>query len=370
MTTEAIRAMAEEADVAICRSGALGSIVLNRPRVLNAITDDMRTRIAGAIPDFARDPNVYAVMIRSSVPNIFSAGGDLRELAALAVDDRDGACRLMSRKYALHWLLECFSKPTVSLIDGPVMGAGVGLSIYGTHRVAGDNYAFAMPETGIGFFPDDGLASVFSRMPGEVGLYLALTGRSIGRADAFGFGLVTHCIPAARFATIEEGLSAADPVDALLDDLHEDPGVGELADWRELIESCFGAPTLEDVFIRLESQSRCGGEAGAWCESTLAELRRRSPTSLKVTFRHIRESEGRDLRQTLMVDYRLASRFLGSRDFREGIRAMLIDKDNAPRWFPDRIETVSEAMVQSYFAFDPGNDLNLPTRQEMQAARV
>lgn len=370
MMTEIIRVAAEGAGAATGSRKALGIIELDRPRARNAINASMRAGIAEAFPRYARDPNIYAVLIASAVPGVFSAGGDLRELAGLVESDLEGAKRLLAEKYALVWLQECFSKPTVSLIDGLVMGNGVALTMYGTHRVAGERYEFAMPEAAVGCHPDDGLASVFARMPGQVGLYLALTGRRIGRADAFALGLVTHCIAAARFEEIKAGLADADPVDPLLDDRHEHPGDGDLSRRRELIETCFSAPTLEEIVARLDQGARRAGEDGAWCGAVLGDLGRRSPTALKVIFRHVRGAEGLDLRETLAVDYRLACRLVEGHDFREGVRSVLKDKDNNPQWLPDRIETVDEVIVDGFFAPMPGEELGLPSREEMQAARV
>lgn len=357
-------------ELTILREGAAAIIVLDRRKVRNAISDAMRTAVAETIPKLARDPGVYALVIRSAVPKVFSAGGDLLELSRAARERPEDARRSLAQDYALSWLLECFSKPTVSLADGLVMGSGAGLILYGTHRVAGEQYGFAMPETGVGFFPDVGLASVFARMPGHVGLYLGLTGRRIGRADAYRLGLVTHCIPAARFGEIEAGLSAADTVDPLLDDRHEDPGPGELEPRREALDYCFGSESVEEIVARLDETARRGGAAGAWCAEVLAELRQRSPTALKVTFRHIREAAFRDLRQMLMLDYRLGCRFIETHDFHEGVRALLVDKDRQPRWSPPHVGDVTPAMVDRFFAFQPGGELTLPTRQEMQAARI
>lgn len=357
-------------ELTISREGAAGVIVLDRPAARNAISGRMRDAIAEAIPKLARDPGVYALVIRSAVPQVFSAGGDLRELSQAARDRPEDARRLLAQDYALSWLLECFSKPTVSLVDGLVMGSGAGLILYGTHRVAGEQYGFAMPETGVGFFPDVGLAWVFARMPGHVGAYLGLTGRRIGRADAYRLGLVTHCIPAAHFGEIEAGLSAADPVDPLLDDRHEDPGPGELEPHRETLDRCFDGESVEEILARLDEAARRGGAAGAWCADVLAELRQRSPIALKVTLRHIREAAFRDLRQTLMLDYRLGCQCIETHDFHEGVRALLVDKDRQPRWSPQHVGDVTEAMVERFFSYHPGRELILPTRQEMQAARI
>jgi enoyl-CoA hydratase len=362
--------LADGKNFVIDRSGAAVRVVFDRPEARNAITDQMRAGIAAMIPTVARDPDIYALILRSAVPNVFSAGGDVREIADLVQSNPVEARSLLARKYALHWLLECFSKPTIALIDGLVMGAGVGVSIYATHRVAGENYAFAMPETGIGLFPDDGLARVFARMPDHIGLYLGLTGRRIGRADAFHLGLVTHCIPASEFAVIEAALSDADPVDPLLDDRHVDPDEGEIFARRNLIASCFSASTLEDVIARLETEAKRGGSHGAWCTDVLGELRSKSPTGLKVAFRHIRDASGYDIRQTLVADYRLVCGLLEGHDFREGVRAMLIDKDRNPVWSPASIEAVKEADIAQLFAADSGRELVLQTREEMQAARV
>ena len=348
----------------------MAAIELNRPERRNAITSSMRAEVAAAIPKLARDAGVYAVIIRSAVPRIFSAGGDLRELSRAARERQDEARRMLAEEFALNWLLECFSKPTVSLIDGLVMGSGAGLSAYGTHVVAGENYTFAMPETAVGLFPNDGLAWVFARMPGQIGLYLGLTGRHIGRADAYRLGLVTHCIPAGRFRDIEEGLRAADPVDPLLDDRHEDPGPGEIEQFGDALERCFACGSVEEILALLAQEARRGDAEGAWCAGVRDELSRRSPTALKVAFRHIREAADRDLRQTLTIDYRLACQLLWAHDFQEGVRVMLVDKDQRPSWAPAHASGVTDAMLDRFFAYQPVRELVLPTRQEMQAARV
>jgi enoyl-CoA hydratase len=203
------------------REGA-AAVTLNRPAALNALTTVMRAAIAEAVPRWARDPQIYAVAIASASERAFCAGGDIKETTQWGRSRKAEAVKSLAAEYSLNWLLECFTKPTVSLIDGVVIGSGVGISLYGTHRVAGERYRFAMPETGIGLFPDDGVSWAFARMPDEIGMYLALTGRAIGRADAYRLGLVTHCIPAARFGEIPAALGVADTVDPLLDDRHED----------------------------------------------------------------------------------------------------------------------------------------------------
>lgn len=345
---------------------AAGIVTLDRPRALNALTTAMRAEIAAAFAVWARDPQVYAAVIVSATDRAFCAGGDVREMVEWGKARPKDARLSLAAEYSLNWQLDCFTKPTVSLIDGAVMGSGVGITLYGTHRVAGERYRFAMPETGIGLFPDDGVSWAFARMPDEVGMYLALTGRAIGRADAYRLGLVTHCLPAARFAEVEAAISDADPVDPVLDSRHEDPGRGELDALRPAILRCFSKASVNAIVAALDAER---GETEAWARGVLQDLQRCSPTSLKVTYRHVREVRGADLSATLKQNFRLASRFMQAGDFYEGVRASLIDRDHAPKWQPASLEDVSDAAIDAYFAPLDGDELQLASRTEMQAAR-
>jgi len=351
-------------DIVVENAGALLLVTLNRPRALNALTAAMRTRLSEALWAAARDAQIYAVVMQSASERAFSAGSDVREVIQAAREDKARANRLFAEEYALNWQCECFSKPTVPLIDGMVMGGGVGITLYGTHRVAGEGYRFAMPETLIGLFPDVGVCHAFARMPGHMGQYLGLTGRTIGRADAYALGLVTHCIAAEHFATIKTELSEAWPVDTILDRLHVEPEAGEHAALAGTIEMCFSADSVEEILERLKAVQ---GAARPWAQEVIADLGRRSPLSLKVTQRHIREAAARDLRQTLMIDGRLAARMLDDHDFYEGVRAALIDKDQNPRWQPETLSDVSDAMLDAYFVAARDAGPVLPTRGEMQA---
>lgn len=354
-------------DIQLEHKGSLALITLQRTRALNALTIAMRAALASWFPAFSRDPNVYAVVLRSASPKAFSAGSDVREVAALGRSDITAARQAFADEYALNWRLECFSKPVVSLIDGMVMGGGVGISLYGTHRIAGEGYRFAMPETKIGLFPDVGVCHALARMPGEMGLYLGLTGRTIGRADAYALGLVTHCIPSARFDEIISGLADTHPVDPLLDARHEDPGPGDHDGKRDLIARCFSAPDVADIIARLQAEDGADAE---WAHTVAAELAQRSPLSLAVTLRHIRKSKNSDLRAVLEMDYHLACAFLEDADFYEGVRAVVIDKDNAPKWQPESIGALTPTIVDSYFTLRAGENWSLPTRSEMQAMRA
>ena len=305
-------------------------------------------------------------MIESASERAFCAGGDLREMTAAGRGDKAEARRMLAAEYTLNWALECFTKPTVSLIDGAVMGSGVGITLYGTHRVAGERYRFGMPETSVGLMPDCGVTHVFARLPHEIGMYLGLTGRTIGPADAFRLGLVTHCIPAARFAEIRAGLIDADTVDPILDELHVPPGAGALEAIAPVIARCFSADTVEEIVARLQAERSATVD---WARGVADDLSRRSPTALKLTHRAVREARSLDLRAVLIQDFRVISRCLDAGDLYEGVRALLIDRDQAPKWQPARLEDVTDAMVDGYFAPLGEQDLRLASRVDMQAVK-
>ncbi len=257
----------------LARNGALGVATLRRPERRNALSQTMIKDLSAWFPQLARDAGVYAASIRSALEGVFSVGGDVRAVVELAKDDVDAARRAIGAEYALCWLIECFSKPTVSLIDGQVMGTGVGITLYGTHRVAAEGYRFSMPETAIGFVPDCGVAHAFARMPHGIGFYLGLTGAEIGPADALALGLVTHVIPRSDYEAITAHLADADPVDPVLDNRHRDQGPGTLMAEAARIGRYFGAPYLVDILRRLEKPA-AGDEQ--WAAAALSRLRARA----------------------------------------------------------------------------------------------
>lgn len=364
---------AEHADakLVVNKTGAAMQIELNRPKVLNAFDAEMCRAMNREIPIIARNPDIYIVILTSNSPKAFCAGGDIKALNQIARQDMVTACGYFADEYRMNWLLECFSKPTVSLIDGMCMGSGAGLTSYNTHRVAGDNYRWAMPETAIGLFPDVGIAHVLARMPWPLGRYLGLTGTHVFANDAHWLGLASHIVPSDRFPHIVEQLSDAQTVDPLLDGLHQKPGEGGIRKKRRMIEDYFSGPDMTSIFDALEN---AGGASADWAAETLATLKKMSPLSLAIADRHIREARELDLRQVLTVDYRLAVRCLADHDFAEGVRAMLIDKDKSPVWQPADIRDVTEEQVDAYFAplglRDAVPELDLASRSAMQAQRV
>jgi enoyl-CoA hydratase len=356
--------------VVVDRQGALLALTLNRPQVLNAFDDEMRQVFATEVQRTSGNADIYAVILQSASPKAFCAGGDVRAIVAAAARDMTLARSYFAGEYSLNWQLDCFSKPVISLIDGICMGSGAGLTLYNTHRVAGEGYKFAMPETAIGLFPDVGVAHPLAQLPWPLGLHLGLTGRAIDRADAHWLGLATHCIPAAHFPEIVAKVSDAEPIDPILDGLHEKQSPGLLQRDKPMIEDLFSAGSIQDIISVLEGARGAGAE---FAKVTLSDLRKRSPLALAITDEHIRSARKMDLRETLIQDYRLAVRCLAGNDFKEGVRAALIDKDGAPRWQHARVEDVTEDEVASYFAplGTPmgGDDLVLRPRVEMQGRR-
>ncbi len=334
-------------DILFERRGGLGLVCLNRPQALNALTVEMTRRLDRALRDWAADSKVTAVAIRGVGGRAFCAGGDVRALSA-AGPGSPYSDLFYREEYALNRRIFRFPKPYVALIDGIVMGGGVGVSAHGSHRVATERTLFAMPETGIGLFPDVGATWLLSRCPGETGIYLGLTGARIPAADLIALGLAETMVPSQRLDALEAALAevgGAAELDAAIAGLAADPGAPALQAYRAAIDRCFAEPTVERILAALDA------EGTAWARSTAAALREKSPTSLKVALRQLRLGrELPDFEAAMRLEFRLVQRFMAGGDFFEGVRAAVIEKDRRPRWRPDRLEAVDEATVDAYFA--------------------
>ncbi len=349
--------MADNKDILFEQHNRCGVITLNRPRALNAMTYEMFALLDDHYKQWADDRHIYGVIIQSAGGRAFCSGGDIRALYEWwRAGDIGTILKLYGTEYQHNWTLERFTKPHVALIDGIVMGGGVGVSLYGTHRVAGENYRFAMPEVGIGFFPDVGATWFLSRLHGKTGLYLALTGRAIGAADAYYLNLVTHCIPASGYAAIREALSDAEPVDTLLEGLHEDPGTSEIAGLQTEIDRLFSGSCVEEVLARLDDET---GDMKEWASQAATDIRSKSPTGLKVAFQQMQRGPGLGLDEALELEFAIARRFMEGEEFFEGIRAAIIEKDQKPAWSPSTLEDVTDEMVDAYFAPLPDGGLEL-----------
>lgn len=331
-------------DVLFEMRGHAGLITLNRPRSLNALTLAMVREITAALKRWMLDDAVRHVIIRAAGDRAFCAGGDIRALYDWGRARDPNYFAFYREEYLLNTLIKRYPKPYIALIDGIAMGGGVGLSVHGSHRVATERLVFAMPETGIGLFPDVGGSYFLPRLPGETGMYLGLTGHRIGAADALYLGVATHHVPSARLADLADALCRASEVADWLAEFAADPGPASLPAWRAAIDRHFGQPDVESILASLDVDS------SEWAKSTAAELRRKSPMSLKMTFRELREGLKLDFEDCMRLEFRMVSRTIDSHDFFEGVRAAVIDKDQAPRWQPATLDGVSEPAVSRYFA--------------------
>ncbi|HXW24343.1 MAG TPA: enoyl-CoA hydratase/isomerase family protein [Xanthobacteraceae bacterium] len=347
--------MGPVSDILFERRGAAGLITLNRPQALNAVNHAMVTALARRLEDWAHDPAVTRVVIRAAGERAFSAGGDIRALYELGRAGRQADMLPFWRdEYRLNSFIKHYPKPYVALIDGIVMGGGVGISVHGSHRVAGEKFQFAMPEVGIGFFPDVGATWFLPRLPGETGAYCALTGERLRAADAVAAGVATHHVVAARFPDLIDALAGTVSVDAVLAAFAEPPGQGDLAGLRPAIDRLFAGDSVEEILAALDA-----GGPHPWAAKAAATMRTKSPTSLKVALAQVRRGAGWSFSDCMRAEFRIVSRIVYGHDFYEGVRATIIDKDNAPRWQPADLAAVTEAAVEEHFAA-LGEELALP----------
>ncbi|TAN12601.1 MAG: enoyl-CoA hydratase/isomerase family protein [Rhizobiaceae bacterium] len=330
-------------DIRFERRGAAGIITLTRPKALNALSLPMVQAMARALEAWKADSGVAAIVVRGE-GRAFCAGGDIARVYE-ARQKGEPAVQFFAEEYRLNTMIESYPKPYVALIDGIVMGGGVGISCHGSHRVMTEKALFAMPEVGIGFFPDVGGSHVLPGLPGRYGYYLALTGARIKYGDALGAGLATHAMPADALEGIVAEVAANGYPDAALKAFTAAPpretGEATLAK----IAAHFSGPTLSSILASLEASAG----ADEFAASTLATMRQRSPTSLAVAFRQISFGAGLSMRDCMRMEFRILNRMLEGHDFYEGIRAVLIEKDNKPVWRPKTVEEVRSEDIAHYF---------------------
>ncbi|KAB1073658.1 enoyl-CoA hydratase/isomerase family protein [Methylobacterium planeticum] len=330
------------------RRGALGLVTLNRPKALNALSLGMIRAMHAQLEAWEKDPEVTRVAVRGTGGRAFCAGGDIRRIYDHArAGDEHALYAMWQAEYHLVAYAARFPKPYLSLIDGIVMGGGVGISVHGDVRIASERYAFAMPEVGIGFIPDVGTTHLLPRLPGWTGTYLALTGARIGPGDAMTAGLATHHAPAADFDAILDGLAGGGDIAELLAARSAPvPATGPLVAERGLIDDCFSAESVTDILGRLDVAASAHSSFAA---ETAALLRTRSPTSLCLAREQMRRGPGLSLPEAILTEYRLVTRIMKGHDFYEGVRAVLVDKDNAPRWWPATLDAVDPAVIAAAF---------------------
>jgi len=333
------------------RRGAAGIVTLNRPQALNALSLGMVLALREKLAEWATDAKVACVVIQAAGGRAFCAGGDIRALFDLHKAGRtEEAIDFWRKEYPLNAAIKHYPKLYVALVDGLCMGGGVGVSMHGVLRVAGDRFSFAMPEVGIGFFPDVGATYLLPRLPGNTGTYLALTGNRIGAEDAVALGVATHRVASVRFPELLDSLCKNDDIGKTLANFAADPGPAALAPRRAVIDRTFAGATVEAILVALEREGAGTSDDAAFAREQAALIRTKCPMSLKIALEQMRRGPGLDFKEAMRTEFRIVSRVAHGHDFFEGIRAAVLDKDNAPRWNPPSLAEVSEAAVAAHFA--------------------
>jgi enoyl-CoA hydratase len=356
MTAQMAAVAGAEGDLIARREGAAGILRLNRPKAINAVTLEMFRGIDKALDQFEADPAVGLILLEGAGDRGLCAGGDIRALYDSSRANGDLGKILWREEYILNARIAKFAKPYVAFMDGIVMGGGVGLSAHGRHRVVTERTKLAMPEVGLGFFPDVGGTWLLSRSPGEIGTYFGLTGQTMNGPDAIYARFADAVVPSDRLSTLREtlvnlpaGVSSAE-VKAAIDGFATGETAGPVAAIQPQIDRWFAHDRMDEVFADLQ---RDGSDLPL---STLKTLNEKSPRGMVVTLKLLRLARGSSsLEECLVREYRAALEVFRSDDFREGVRAAVIDKDRNPRWSPPRVEEVTPGMQAPYFA-DIGAD--------------
>jgi enoyl-CoA hydratase len=333
-------------DVLTPIEGKAGRIRLNRPQAIHALTRDMCSDMTETLVAWRSDPAIEAVMIDHAEGRGFCAGGDVRMLAESGAGDGADARAFFFVEYRLNHLIFTYAKPTIAFMDGITMGGGVGISQPCRYRIATENTRFAMPETTIGLFPDVGGGWYLSRLPGRIGQFLALTGARLDGAECHHLGLATHYLPGEALAAVKERI-AAEPqrIEAILEEASIAPPPARIAGNRARIDAAFASDRFEDVLSALEA------DGSDWARAELETLSCKSPQACKVSLRLLSDgARMQDFADEMRQEYAVAAHVVQRHDFVEGVRSLLIDKDNQPRWEPESPDRVTDHMIDTIFA--------------------
>ena len=344
------------------KQNRLGLVTINAPKQRNAINVAMRQKLISTYKEWVEDPHIYTIIIQSEDAQFFSSGANVKEVFEIAQKSKKQALDCFKNEYETIWAIECYTKPVVALINGIVMGGGVGLSHYGTHIIAGENYAWSMPEVKIGLFPDVGTTYLLANMPGAIGTYLGLTGRSINRYDAVYLKLLEFCIDASKFETIRDGIREAKPIDPFLDGMNQTIEQSDIEKLEPLITRVFSKNTVEEIVSGLIEVSEDEPENKDWALQALKDIREACPLSLKVTLKAIQKAQSLGVDGALRQDFILAKHFIEGENFLPAIEAKLINKAE-PTWVPAKLEDVSDQQVEQSFKDPSAETLNLPSRE-------
>ncbi|CAN5748155.1 enoyl-CoA hydratase/isomerase family protein [soil metagenome] len=343
-------------DVLTPRDGKVARIRLNRPKAIHALTTAMCATILNALEEWRTDLDIEAVLIDHAEGRGFCAGGDIRMLAESGAKDGADARAFFHTEYRMNHRLFTYAKPVVAFMDGITMGGGVGISQPAKYRVATENTRLAMPETGIGLFPDVGGGWYLSRLPGRIGPYLALTGHRLDGAECLALGLASHYLPGDRLDDAKARIMAEpQQIAEILDDLSVPAPDARILAHRDVIDRLFASDVLEDIFAALEA------DPGAWAQQQLARLRTKSPQTMKVSLRLLHEGATMPtFEDEMRQEYAVGAHVVQRHDFLEGVRAVIVDKDNAPRWDPPTPEGVTDHVIDQIFAPLPDGEAWTP----------
>jgi enoyl-CoA hydratase len=342
-----------EPEVLFSRDGHLAHIVLNRPKAMNALTHGMAIGITGALEAWANDDAIRAVVVSGAGDRALCAGGDIVSLYRDILDGGAGAARFWADEYDLNARIAEYPKPYVAIMDGVVLGGGVGISAHGSDRVVTERTKIGMPEVGIGFVPDVGGTWLLSRAPGELGTHAGLTGGTFGGADALALGLADYYVESDRLPELVEALGSMSVADAMLRFTTDAPP-STIAGSRSWIDECYASDDAAEILDRLEASSNEDARA------TAAIIRTKSPTAVAVTLESLRRARRLgSLEEALDQEYRVSVRFAVGTEMPEGIRAQVIDKDRSPRWNPATLPEISREQIDAYFAPLGRNELGL-----------
>jgi enoyl-CoA hydratase len=336
--------MSDDAEVLFEKRGVLGLITLNRPKALNALTHGMCVSMTAQLNAWAKDDGVKAVAVRGAGDRAFCAGGDIRALYESGKAGTPYALDFYRDEYVLDAAIKYYPKPYVALIHGIDMGGGVGVSVNGRYRIAGETMVFAMPETGIGLFPDVGGSYFLPRCPGQLGMYLGLTGARLKTTDSLYAGIATHFVPMVKWGGLINSLMDGADVEAAIAAVQDTVPDTFLSEHRATIDRIFAANSIEEILAALDAEHE------DWADDAAKTIRTKSPTSLKLTFRQLREGAKLEFNDCMRMEFRMVNRIVAGRDFYEGVRAAIIEKDGAPKWQPADLAQVSDADIAAYFA--------------------
>ena len=347
--------MTEHPDIITEIRNGVGLITLNRPKALNALNLEVFRVLHTLLPAWATDDRVRMILIQGAGDRAFCAGGDVQSIYdAHQRGDHDFIRELFRLEYTVNYLIATFPKPYVALMDGFVLGGGCGVSVHGSHRIVTERTVLAMPETCIGYFPDIGASHFLSQCPGHIGLYLGLTGARIETADILYAGLADDFIPTSKIEKVRDQIILGDPLEDVIAAHQETTTEAALKINRSEIDKCFAADTLLGVFDQLQKTTTI------WAEQSLTLLRFNSPFSLELSYKLLK-NKAITIYDSLITDYRISWRLIEMPDFYEGVRAVLVDKDNQPQWQPPSIKTVDADQVAACFSALGPDELILPT---------